>query len=123
MRFFSNQGTVTHASVCLQAVASVIICLATIGLSVTAIGMAVANLLEADSADDLVAIRPWAVLPIPLGVYVALPATQSFVATWIPSSRLCTVICSGAVELVVVVVSVCCVLCVPAAVVYTTAHE
>lgn len=107
----------------MQAVVSVIICLATIGLALTGIVMSVQNLLEAESAQDLVANRPWTALPIPLGVYVALPTVQSLSATWIPSSRLRKLVCSRIVEIVVLVLSMCCVMCVPAAVVYSAMRE
>jgi hypothetical protein len=104
------QTSVDH----MQATASLLICLATIGLSFTGVVLGVKNLLEADSLKHLLATRPWGVLPIPLGMYVALPATQTLVATWAPSKRLRNVMCSGAAELLVVAVSTFSVLCVPA---------
>lgn len=106
----------------MQAVASIIICLTTISLSIAGVVVGVQNLLEADSAGLLVATQPWRVLPIPLGIYVALPATQTLLATWAPSRRLRNVICSGAAELVVLTLSVCSVLSIPVAAIYSAVY-
>lgn len=107
----------------MQAVASIFICLATIGLAITGIIFGALNLLQADSATSLVADRPWSALPIPLGVYVAMPAFQALLGNWSPSTWLRQLVCSGSAELFVLTVSTVSVLFIPAATIYSALQQ
>lgn len=107
----------------LQALGSIFICLATICLSAAGFVFGVQNILEADSASHLIRTQPWSVLPIPLGVCVALPATQTLIATWAPSGRLRHLFCSGIVEIVVLTVFVFAMLCVPIAAIHSSSFK